>query len=386
MRTRDHVVPKSKGGTKTVWACLKCNALKADLSLEEFRQLRGGIEFWGEMRKRLADQETAWILSDPAGHGSPEKKKVVAQVNERPSYEPTVDLSKIKRYTIGPKIKRGKEESTRGIAVPCAPPDLLGVKFGRFTVERRLTGKWEVRCACGAMEVRKSKAIRNPANTFDACVECRRPVRKLHTDIFKETGVEVSWEDCFWYIYRRNSETEEELSPIDNESNQSCGTIESGDPMALREIKLLEKIEHLLESVERRLAEIERRLPQPHTPTTLVFQESSMPLPPVAGNTLVYTATLSPAGSAFPAGTSFTVVSSDPTVTPTVDPTGLIITIPLPETFVDNPDAPFNVVYTASGITPEPSTSPTSLTATITPSVPVPPTPTPTGIAFVQTT
>lgn len=111
-----------------------------------------------------------------------------------------------------------------------------------------------------------------------------------------------------------------------------------------------------------------------------------MPLDPVAGNTLVFTGTLAPAGSAFPAGTTFTVVSSDPTVTPTVDATGLIVTIPLPATFVDDPANPFNVVYTASGITPVPADAPTSITATITPSIPTPPTPTPTGITFAQTT
>lgn len=109
-------------------------------------------------------------------------------------------------------------------------------------------------------------------------------------------------------------------------------------------------------------------------------------LPPVAGNTLVYTGTISPAGAAFPAGTTFTLVSSDPTVTPTVDATGLIVTIPLPSTFVDNPASPFNVVWSTSTFTPEPAGSPTSLTATITPSIPTPPTPTPTSVVFTQST
>lgn len=121
------------------------------------------------------------------------------------------------------------------------------------------------------------------------------------------------------------------------------------------------------------------------TPTSITFQEITM-LPPVAGNTLVYTGTISPAGAAFPAGTTFTLVSSDPTVTPTVDATGLIVTIPLPSTFVDNPASPFNVVWSTSTFTPEPAGSPTSLTATITPSIPTPPTPTPTSVVFNQTT
>lgn len=112
-------------------------------------------------------------------------------------------------------------------------------------------------------------------------------------------------------------------------------------------------------------------------PKRISFKEITM-LSPVAGNTLVYTGTLSPAGASFPSDTQFTVVSSDPTVTPTVDATGLIVTIPLPSTFVDNPATPFNVVYTATSA----STS-GSITATITPSIPAT---FPTGIVFNQTT
>ena len=56
-RTRDHVVPKSKGGRKTVDACQPCNTRKAAMSLEEFRKVffkdKGGTgEFWAERRVR----------------------------------------------------------------------------------------------------------------------------------------------------------------------------------------------------------------------------------------------------------------------------------------------------------------------------------------------
>jgi hypothetical protein len=145
------------------------------------------------------------------------------------------------------------------------------------------------------------------------------------------------------------------------------------------------KILEVLKDILYELREVRREL-NPPTPTSISFHQRRNTvalLPPTAGNTLVYTGTLAPAGSTFPAGTTFAVVSSDPTVTPTVDATGLIVTIPLPATFVDNPASPFNVVYTASGITPNPSTSPTSITATITPSVAAL---SPTGITFVQTT
>jgi hypothetical protein len=147
---------------------------------------------------------------------------------------------------------------------------------------------------------------------------------------------------------------------------------------------LLKKLLRVEEKELHELRKIEHDL-HPRTPTSISFHEITMN-PATAGNTLVYTGTLAPSGSAFPAGTTFAVTSSDPTVSPTVDSTGLVVTIPLPTTFVDDPANPLTVSYTASGITPVPSTSPTSLSASITPTVPTPPTPTPTGIAFNQTT
>jgi hypothetical protein len=40
IRTRDHIVPQSQGGTKIVVACLGCNRDKKDLSLDEYRLIR----------------------------------------------------------------------------------------------------------------------------------------------------------------------------------------------------------------------------------------------------------------------------------------------------------------------------------------------------------
>jgi hypothetical protein len=88
---------------------------------------------------------------------------------------------------------------------------------------------------------------------------------------------------------------------------------------------------------------------------------------------------LQPAGSQYPADVEVALVSSDPTVTLTIDPTGLIVTIPLPSTFVDPPAAPFNVGYTATS----PSNPGWSVTGNITPSAPAV---LPTRITFVQTT
>jgi hypothetical protein len=198
MRTKDHIVPKSKGGTRTVDACLKCNAAKKDLSLEEFRRIRGGIEFWGEIRARLEAEKTAWLVGNPLDY---KKLNPPFEAPPRPVYVSTVDLSKIKQY---PSAARTNEECKANVLPPTLP-DLRGQKFGAFTVQRWIgtAGRWEVVCICGVKEVRTTRAVRNLNNTFDACVDCRKPVGKLRSDIFKETGVEVSWEDCFQYIYER---------------------------------------------------------------------------------------------------------------------------------------------------------------------------------------
>lgn len=214
MKTKDHVVPKSQGGIWTVDACLKCNQRKADMSVDAFRRLCGGIEFFGEMRERLVNEATSWIVEGPQDtnvvHNHP--RSVVPYHGDRVVHVATVDLSRIKQYTRGAKTKQEKKHKGQenNFSTSHIPPDLVGVKVGVFTVLRRLTGKWEVECICGAIEHRSSKAVLNPANTFDACVDCRIPVQKLRSDIFKEFGVDVTWEDCFQYIYEPHLETMKE--------------------------------------------------------------------------------------------------------------------------------------------------------------------------------
>lgn len=64
-------------------------------------------------------------------------------------------------------------------AVPRLTEDLTGRQIGRLTVAGYLgnmgtdKGKWLVRCSCGDFEVRNSKAVKNPANSADACKQCR---------------------------------------------------------------------------------------------------------------------------------------------------------------------------------------------------------------------
>ena len=61
-------------------------------------------------------------------------------------------------------------------------PSLIGAKVGRFTVVGYLgklsnkpaaKGRWLVKCTCGDYEARSAKAIKNPRNHVDMCVDCR---------------------------------------------------------------------------------------------------------------------------------------------------------------------------------------------------------------------
>ena len=100
-------------------------------------------------------------------------------------------------------------------------------------------------------------------------------------------------------------------------------------------------------------------------------------LPTTGGNTLQYTGTTSPAGSTFPADTVFTVTSNDPAILPTVDATGLIVTIPLPVGWIEQPATALVINYDATSASVS-----GNLKATITPSAPGGAFPA--SIAFVQ--
>lgn len=132
----------------------------------------------------------------------------------------------------------------------------------------------------------------------------------------------------------------------------------------------------LLAHILRELREIKREL-QPKTfATSISFTETTM-LPVEAGNTLVYTGTLTPPGSVLAPDAVPAVASNDPAVTPTVDATGLIVTVPLPAGWVENPDTPLAITYTTTS-----ATTSQALSATITPGAEVV---LATGISFAQT-
>jgi len=124
--------------------------------------------------------------------------------------------------------------------------------------------------------------------------------------------------------------------------------------------------------------------PQP-TPTSITFQEITMN-PTEAGQSQVFTIALAPTGSAFPAGTTYTVTSNDPAVSPSLDATGLILSVTYPAVWAENTTTPLAFEWATSTFVPSPSTSPSSLNLTITPSAPPASAVTPTSVSYTQTT
>jgi hypothetical protein len=97
-----------------------------------------------------------------------------------------------------------------------------------------------------------------------------------------------------------------------------------------------------------------------------------------AGQSQVFTGTLVPAGAVYPADSTFTVVSNDPAVSPSVDSTGLVVSVSYPAGWVESTTTPLAFSYAAAS-----ASNNMSVSATITPSAPVT---LPTGITFNQTT
>jgi hypothetical protein len=49
--TRDHVVPRSKGGKRTVLACATCNHMKGDMMPNEWQEFMSRFPFWWTMNR-----------------------------------------------------------------------------------------------------------------------------------------------------------------------------------------------------------------------------------------------------------------------------------------------------------------------------------------------
>jgi hypothetical protein len=141
------------------------------------------------------------------------------------------------------------------------------------------------------------------------------------------------------------------------------------------------EIERRLKNIEESFWQIkhilERDCHETKLSTSVRFKEITM-LPTQGGNTLVYTGTLTPAGSVLAPDFVATVTSNDPAVLPTVDATGLIVTVPLPSGWVESTTIPLAISYSTTS-----ATTSQALSATITPSAPVV---LATGVSFAQTT
>jgi hypothetical protein len=149
------------------------------------------------------------------------------------------------------------------------------------------------------------------------------------------------------------------------------------------EIEIIEIFEHdpevvrLLKIAIHELREIRREL-KPHLSTRIRFQEITMN-PTVAGQTQVFTGTLSPAGSVLAPDAVATVTSNDPAVSPTLDSTQLIVSVTYPDGWVESTTTPLEFAYATTS-----ATTGQALSATITPSAP--PANLATSISFNQTT
>ena len=130
-------------------------------------------------------------------------------------------------------------------------------------------------------------------------------------------------------------------------------------------------------SIDERLERLERLVHRLISkPTSITFKEISMN-PTAAGQTQVFTGTIAPAGSVLPSDSVFAVTSNDPAVSPSVDSTGLIVSVTYPQGWTESATTPLAFSYTATS-----ASTGMSLAATITPSAPVV---VPTGITFAQT-
>ena len=101
--------------------------------------------------------------------------------------------------------------------------------------------------------------------------------------------------------------------------------------------------------------------------------------PTQAGETQVFTGTLTPAGSVLAPDAVATLQSNDPAVQPTLDSTQLVVSVTYPLGWVESTSLPLAFAYATSS-----ASTGQALSETITPSAP--PSNLATGISFSQTT
>ena len=125
-------------------------------------------------------------------------------------------------------------------------------------------------------------------------------------------------------------------------------------------------LREILETQERILHElraIKHELAHP-TPTATRFTEITMN-PTAAGQSQVFTGTFVPAGSVPPTDAVYAVTSNDTVVSPSMDSTGLIVSVTYPAGWVESTTTPLAFTRTASS-----ASVPWTLSDIITPSAP----------------
>jgi len=103
------------------------------------------------------------------------------------------------RHKNAPKVVNDHWEAPpRMKRLPFNAPNLVGVRFGRFTVlgmHATKKGAWVVQCDCGDYEIRKSKAIQNPKNYGDRCTLCRNAAYQRKDYEYRTHGHELDIQD-----------------------------------------------------------------------------------------------------------------------------------------------------------------------------------------------
>src|ERR1017187_1123967 len=119
--------------------------------------------------------------------------------------------------------------------------------------------------------------------------------------------------------------------------NQQYELLERLLRVACQSLNIQEQILKSSERNEELLTQIAADLePEPTSfPTAIAFMEGTMN-PTEAGQSQTFTGTLTPAGATYPADTTFTLTSNDPDVAPTVDSTGLIVSVTYPAGWVES--------------------------------------------------
>jgi hypothetical protein len=65
--TKDHVIPRSKGGRETIWCCYTCNQIKGDMMPDEWDWFRASFPDWHRKGSIAAGARNMVIARRAAG-------------------------------------------------------------------------------------------------------------------------------------------------------------------------------------------------------------------------------------------------------------------------------------------------------------------------------